>query len=130
MNGRKKGTVSTTQLPDQKLEPKVETQPKVKRKYTRGEPEPEPEVKVIIDAVGFARGRELGHKEGFADGIRYIVTLAEGYLAESLELASRHALAESGKLPAWWIATLVKAIGITDLPDDIALDVRDRGSGI
>jgi len=89
------------------------------------EEEPKPEVKTrvkaTLDVVGYTRGREAGIKEGFADGVRYIVTLAEENLAKELKLRDRHALRETGQLPAWWIITLVKALHIDDLPDDIAL---------
>lgn len=83
--------------------------------------EEKPTVKTTIDVVGFARGRKVGRREGFSDGRRYIVTIAEGYLAESLKLTSRDALATSDQIPAWWIATLVKAWGVDALPEDMAV---------
>ena len=89
-----------------------------------GEPKTEVKtrVKTTLDVVGYTRGREAGIKEGFADGVRYIVTLAEENLAKELKLRDRHALRETGQLPAWWIITLAKALHIDDLPDDIALE--------
>ena len=93
--------------------PVVEEEPKTEVK-TR--------VKTILNVVGYTRGREAGIKEGFADGVRYIVTLAEENLAKELKLRDRHALRETGQLPAWWIITLGKALHIDDLPDDIALE--------
>lgn len=89
---------------------------------TNVEEEPRVVVKTVLDVVGFTRGREAGIKEGFADGIHYIVRLAEVNLVKSLKLPDRHALGQSGQLPGWWVLTLVKALGIEDLPDDIALD--------
>lgn len=116
-----------------KVEPRVRKEPEP---GVRKEPEPavvkepKPKSKVILDVVAYARGREAGHKEGFADGIRYIVTLAEENLAKSLNLAGRHALGESGKAPVWWMVTLVKALGVDDLSDDIALNnQREEESG-
>jgi len=101
-------------------EPKVAGKPKP-QVLPPVETKPEPEVKTILEVVGYAQGREAGRKEGFADGIRYIVTLAEDNLAKSLKLADRHALGKSGRLPGWWVVTLVKALGTKDLPDDVAL---------
>lgn len=88
---------------------------------TASEVEEKPTDKTIIQVIGFARGREVGRREGFSDCRRYIVTLAEGYLAESLKLTSRDALATSGQIPPWWIATLVKALGVDALPEDMAV---------
>ena len=69
----------------------------------------------------FAQGYERGFKTGvgsrldiksiqriaYDDGVRHIVTLAENFLVKELGLPSREALAKSGKIPGWWIATLV-----------------------
>ena len=69
----------------------------------------------------FAQGYERGFKTGvgsrldiksiqriaYDDGVRHIVTLAENLLVKELGLPSREALAKSGKIPGWWIATLV-----------------------
>jgi hypothetical protein len=66
---------------------------------------------------GFKEGFNAGLKSnvdlvnasrlGFDDGVRHIVTLAENYLARELGLPSREALAQSDKLPTWWMAALV-----------------------
>ena len=70
---------------------------------------------------GFTQGFESGFKAGlknhpdlellqsqaFAQGVKHIVSLAEDFLVKELNLASRDALIESGKIPAWWIAALV-----------------------
>lgn len=45
-------------------------------------------------------------RPGFNDGVNHIITLAEKNLAQELGLPNRESLATSGKLPAWWIATL------------------------
>ena len=69
----------------------------------------------------FAQGYERGFKTGvgsrldikniqriaYDDGVRHIVTLAENLLVKELGLPDREALAKSGKIPGWWIATLV-----------------------
>jgi len=71
--------------------------------------------------LDFAQGYERGFKAGvdsrpdtkniqriaFDEGVRHIVTLAENFLVKELELPNLEALAKSGKIPAWWIATLV-----------------------
>jgi len=71
--------------------------------------------------LGFAQGYERGFKTGvgsrldikniqriaYDDGVRHIVTLAENLLVKELGLPDREALAKSGKIPGWWIATLV-----------------------
>ncbi|GAG92271.1 unnamed protein product [marine sediment metagenome] len=84
-----------------------------------------PRIKTVLDVVGFARGRAVGRKEGFADGRRYTVTIAEDYLAQSLKLPSRDALANSNQIPTWWIAALFKAWGVEALPDDILTRTDD-----
>ena len=82
-------------------------------------------VKAVKEAEEFTRGYAQGHEHGFQagvrsridkgdirriafdDGVRHIVTLAETFLTKELGVASRAALVNSGKIPAWWIATLV-----------------------
>jgi len=84
--------------------------------------ETKPPEKIIPDyAWGYVQGFENGFKAGliqrpsleserrlaFDEGVRHIVTLAEDFLVKELKLASRDALAKSGKIPPWWIITLV-----------------------
>ena len=109
---------------------KVGTQPKILRTSKRNikvEKEPDKEAnkplkETIPDyARGYALGIENGFKLGlekqpnselleriaFDQGIKHIVTLAEDFLVKELKLTSRDELAVSGKIPSWWIATLV-----------------------
>jgi len=80
-----------------------------------------PEKKGQDYTLGFADGYEKGfvagvksnpdldntRRIGFDDGVRHIVTVAENFLINELGVPGREALAKSGKIPAWWIATLV-----------------------
>lgn len=59
---------------------------------------------------GLKIGKEIPYEPAFAHGTRHIVTLAEEFLTKELELTSRDALVKSGKIPAWWIATLLTAL--------------------
>ena len=69
-------------------------------------------------AVGYERGLKLGltlspgladaKRIAFENGVRHIVTLAENILADEFNLPSREALAQSGKMPAWFITLLVR----------------------
>ncbi len=74
-----------------------------------------------VKVIGFSEGRNTGYTEGFADGVRYIVTTAENNLAKALQLAERDALAKSDQIPPWWIITLVSAFGVKALPNDMAI---------
>lgn len=56
---------------------------------------------------------ERAQRLAFNHGVKHIVTLAEDFLAKELTLASRDALAESGKIPAWWISTLISEFSET-----------------
>jgi hypothetical protein len=107
--------------------PIVVTPQKAKRKAP--EPKPKGSEKKPEPASDYARGYANGFKEGFKaglesnanlinerrigfdEGVRHIVTLAEDYLVGELGLPNREALAHSGKLPPWWIATLVTSLG-------------------
>lgn len=52
-----------------------------------------------------------GHRSGFRDGIKYIVTTAENFLVEHNKLGSRKALTDNSlNMPTWWIATLIEAL--------------------
>ena len=90
---------------------------------------PEIVVKTVLEVAGYTRGREAGRQEGFAEGVRYIVTLAEENMAKALEIHGREALVNSGKLPGWWIITLVKALKIDDLPSDLIVREVVVGDG-
>ena len=80
---------------------------------------------------GFARGLEEGKKlaeskldlqitlatrNAFDGGVRHIVTLAEENLAKELHLSSRDELVSSGKLPSWWLYSLVCSLRSGKLP--------------
>jgi len=68
-------------------------------------------------AEGFQKGFKLGlesqpyleseRRLAFDQGVKHIVTLAENYLVKEMKLASRDELAHSGRIPVWWIATLM-----------------------
>lgn len=60
----------------------------------------------LIDRV---RGEldNLVYSEGFYDGRKHIVSKAEEILVKQLGLTPREELAGSGKIPEFWIATLV-----------------------
>lgn len=64
-------------------------------------------------ADGFKEGFKAGLESnverqiGFNEGVRHIVMFAEDHLIQELGLHNRQDLACSGKIPAWWIATLV-----------------------
>jgi len=85
-----------------------------------------PKVKTILEVLGYARGREAGRKEGFQEGVRYVVTMAEENLAKFLKLSGREALANSGQIPGWWLVSLVTALGIDELPADVILKEGDQ----
>jgi len=66
--------------------------------------------------TGFAMGLQMRQEPpnltnerriAFDRGVKHIVTQAENYLVKELKLASRSELAQSGKIPAWWMSTLV-----------------------
>lgn len=92
----------------------------VEKKPENKEAKPPKEIIPDYDR-GYTQGFESGFKLGlknhpdlesartlaFDQGVKHIVSLAEDFLVKQLKLASRDALAESGKIPAWWIATLV-----------------------
>ena len=50
-----------------------------------------------------------GKKAGFDEGVHYIVAHVEDILCNELGFKSREELVKSGKMPAIWIAALVKA---------------------
>ena len=102
---------------------------------------------VKVDAPSFSKGRQVGYtegrKDGFAagehvgsgqgyrqgynDGRKRIVSLAEEHLAEWLKLPNRAALAKSGKLPAWWIATLIETMSAAKVvPEPVALTPEEE----
>ena len=82
-------------------------------------------VKAVKEAGEFTCGYAQGYEQGFQagvrcridkaairriaydDGVLHIVTLAESFLIKELGVPGRGALVDSGKIPAWWIATLV-----------------------
>lgn len=84
---------------------KKNPQPKTEPDYTRGY------------TKGFDTGFELGVKKvpdlenerklAYLEGVKHIATLAEGFLIQELKLPDRDALSKCGKIPAWWILTLV-----------------------
>lgn len=96
-------------------QPPVEQTPVVKKKEERPSVVEKTDLATTIKwAYDTAYFNGLGI--GFAQGIKYIVTLAEEKLAEALKFPSRGALVQSGKLPSWWIATLVIALDYTQAP--------------
>ena len=97
------------------------TEPQSKKTKEKTETVAKEKEVIKVANAGFAEGFEKGFKTGldsridlksirqvaFDNGVRHIVTLGEEFLAKELRLPSREALANSGKIPAWWIATLV-----------------------
>ena len=53
---------------------------------------------------------QLHYSRGFYDGRQYIVRTAEKILSNNIGCQNRQELVESGKLPAFWIATLVECL--------------------
>ncbi len=54
--------------------------------------------------------KAVAYDEGFAQGVKWIVTVAEEKLAKSLKL-TRQDLAQNGdKIPLWWMATLISSL--------------------
>ncbi len=60
---------------------------------------PGQKISLSLDAQGFQNILDQARLRGFREGVKYIVTLAEGFLAKGSKLK-----------PAWWIATLVSAL--------------------
>lgn len=89
------------------------------------EPESRPyKKKTALDVAGYARGREAGRKEGFAEGVRYTVTLAEENLMRYLKLSTRDKVVD--KLPGWWVLTLVTALRIDQLPANTIIRSKEH----
>lgn len=68
------------------------------------------DISILKEAVN----EQVNYAKGFYDGRRYVVSKAETFLLKELGFANREALADAGKLPAWWIITLVECL--TDPP--------------
>ena len=63
--------------------------------------------KLFRETVQNWDGFNESYKAGFISGIRHFVTVAELNMAKEMGFSSREGLVSSGKLPAWWIISLV-----------------------
>lgn len=57
---------------------------------------------------------QITYSKGFYDGRNYLVTTAENMMVKNLGFKSREELSISGKMPVFWVATLVTCL--TDPP--------------
>jgi len=81
----------------------------------KAEPKPPPPKNITISTKELQEIKDAcftqGKKAGFDEGVHYIVAHVEDILCNELGFNSREELVKSGKMPAIWIAALVKAMG-------------------
>ena len=68
---------------------------------------------------------QVSYSQGFYAGRKYIVSTAEEILCKSNHCKTREELATSGKLPAFWVATLV--LCLDDPPGVLSLSEKKVG---
>ena len=67
---------------------------------------------------------QVSYSKGFYDGRLYIVSQAERILCEQTGCKTREELMSTGKLPSFWIATLV--VCLDDPPNVLNLVVKEK----
>jgi len=50
---------------------------------------------------------KISYDQGYSEGIKHLVTLAESFMVKEAGVKSFQELVDSGKTPAFWVATLV-----------------------
>lgn len=109
--------------------PLIPATPKVDIKPVKEAPQPPPAVKqseTYPSAEQLSISRQMledaridGLATGFREGVRYIIRMAEGFLAQSEGFSSNRDLTHHvDKIPTWWIKTLIKSYGYKSPAED------------